>query len=167
MLLNYFEIPRNRLQIKEHCMKSIELLRRKLRMIMGIDIMTLLLFVELQQKMSGTAHIKTSRPTKTQVIKVIRPLPLGENLVEDYCIICILHWIRSLATKMNVQERNDPIWTICFMFIFILTLLQDESSVNNWVSILIYDSIESNWIVIFPFQLLFILSMVSSNVIYF
>ena len=109
MLLNYFEIPRNRLQIKEHCMKSIELLRRKLRMIMGIDIMTLLLFVELQQKMSGTAHIKTSRPTKTQVIKVIRPLPLGENLVEDYCIICILHWIRSLATKMNVQERNEPI----------------------------------------------------------
>ena len=59
MILNYIGIQGSRFQIMEHCMEYIELLRRKVRMIMGIDVMTLLLFVKIQQKMSGTTHIKT------------------------------------------------------------------------------------------------------------
>ena len=55
---------------------------------------------------------------------------INRSLVVEYYIFCILWQQRSLAPTEDVKEWKNPIWTICFMFIFILTLFCIEWSVS-------------------------------------
>ena len=45
-----------------------------------------------------------------------------KSLVKDYYIICVLRLCASLATKLDIGEWNDPIWTNYFIFIYIWTM---------------------------------------------
>ena len=53
----------------------------------GIDLMTLLLFVEQQQKMSGTTHIKTDENTHDIVITFFRGELAGRLLYHLYATL--------------------------------------------------------------------------------